>query len=152
MRISVIGTATSASSRAPVSRKSATTCLCVDVDKSKVDRINRGEPPIHENGLEELLKRHVGTRLRATTDLRAAVIDSEITFIAVGTPFDGSRIDLSFGARSRAPDRPGDPRQGQLPRGRGEEHRRSRHHRRSRADRTREGPRACAQASTSASA
>jgi UDPglucose 6-dehydrogenase/GDP-mannose 6-dehydrogenase len=71
-------------------------CICVDVDASKVDRINRGEPPIHEIGLESMLKRHVGTRLRATTDLRAAVHDSDITFIAVGTPFDGQRIDLTF--------------------------------------------------------
>ena len=71
-------------------------CVCVDIDPAKVDRISRGEPPIHENGLESMLKRHVGTRLRATTDLRAAVHDSDITFIAVGTPFDGQRIDLTF--------------------------------------------------------
>ena len=71
-------------------------CICVDVDASKVDRINRGEPPIHEKGLESMLRRHVGTRLRASTDLHAAVHDSDITFIAVGTPFDGQRIDLTF--------------------------------------------------------
>jgi len=71
-------------------------CICVDVDASKVDLINRGEPPIHENGLEPMLKRHVGTRLRATTDLPSAVHGSDITFIAVGTPFDGQRIDLTY--------------------------------------------------------
>jgi UDPglucose 6-dehydrogenase/GDP-mannose 6-dehydrogenase len=71
-------------------------CVCVDVDASKVERINRGEAPIHENGLDALLQRHVGTRLRATTDLRTAVLESSITFIAVGTPFDGTRIDLSY--------------------------------------------------------
>ncbi len=69
---------------------------CVDVDRDKVDHINRGETPIYEEGLEALLRRNVGTRLRATTDIRRAVHDSEITFIAVGTPFDGERIDLSY--------------------------------------------------------
>jgi UDPglucose 6-dehydrogenase len=71
-------------------------CTCVDLDAAKVDRINRGESPIHEAGLEPILKRHAGKRLRATTDLQAAVRDTEITFIAVGTPFDGKRIDLHY--------------------------------------------------------
>ena len=96
MRISVIGTGYVGLVSGACFAEIGHDCICVDVDTSKVERINRGEPPIHENGLEDLLKRHVGTRLRATTDLRSAVIDSEITFIAVGTPFDGSRIDLSF--------------------------------------------------------
>lgn len=69
---------------------------CVDLDRDKVDRINRGETPIHEEGLTELLRRHVGQRMRATTDLAAAVRRSEMTFIAVGTPFDGQRIDLTY--------------------------------------------------------
>jgi len=70
--------------------------VCVDVDRDKVDRINRGETPIYEVGLEDLLRRHVGKRLRATTDLRAAILASEVTFIAVGTPFDGEHIDLTY--------------------------------------------------------
>jgi UDPglucose 6-dehydrogenase/GDP-mannose 6-dehydrogenase len=69
---------------------------CVDVDQDKIDRINRGEAPIHEEGLDALLRRHVGTRLSATRGLVAAVRDSEMTFIAVGTPFDGKRIDLRY--------------------------------------------------------
>ena len=96
MRISVIGTGYVGLVSGACFAEIGHDCLCVDIDASKVDRINRGEPPIHENGLEALLKRHVGTRLRATTDLRAAVLDSSITFIAVGTPFDGTRIDLSY--------------------------------------------------------
>ena len=63
---------------------------CVDIDEAKVDRINRGDPPIHEDGLEELLQRNVGTRLRATTDLPGAVQQAELTMIAVGTPRSGS--------------------------------------------------------------
>ena len=59
---------------------------CVDVDRARVDLINRGSAPIHEAGLEELLQRNLKHRFRATTDLREAVLDSEITIIAVGTP------------------------------------------------------------------
>ena len=71
------------------------TCTCVDVDPRKVERINAGEAPIHERGLPELLARHAGKGLRATTDLPAAVADADMSFIAVGTPFDGQRIDLT---------------------------------------------------------
>jgi UDPglucose 6-dehydrogenase len=69
---------------------------CVDIDRAKVGRINRGEAPIHEAGLDELLRKHAGKTLRATTDLTAAVRDSAISFIAVGTPFDGQEIDLKY--------------------------------------------------------
>jgi UDPglucose 6-dehydrogenase/GDP-mannose 6-dehydrogenase len=69
---------------------------CVDVDPTKVDRINAGETPIHEPGLPELLRKHAGRRLRATTDLAEAVVGSDLTLIAVGTPFDGTHIDLTF--------------------------------------------------------
>jgi UDPglucose 6-dehydrogenase len=96
MKISVIGTGYVGIVSGACFSEIGHDCVCVDVDQAKVDRINRGEAPIHENGLDDLLRKHVGTRLRATTDLRAAVLDSEITFIAVGTPFDGQRIDLSY--------------------------------------------------------
>ncbi|MGY2078771.1 UDP-glucose dehydrogenase family protein [Modestobacter sp. SYSU DS0657] len=69
---------------------------CVDIDQAKVDLINKGVTPIFEEGLEELLGRNVGVRLRATTDLRSAVLDSDLTLVAVGTPFDGEEIDLRF--------------------------------------------------------
>ncbi|MFO0583906.1 MAG: UDP-glucose/GDP-mannose dehydrogenase family protein [Anaeromyxobacter sp.] len=70
---------------------------CVDVDASKVTRIMKGEPPIHENGLPELLGKVLAAkRFTATRDLRAAVHGSDLTLIAVGTPFDGQRIDLTF--------------------------------------------------------
>ncbi|MEM6550576.1 MAG: UDP-glucose/GDP-mannose dehydrogenase family protein [Planctomycetota bacterium] len=69
---------------------------CVDLDAERVVRINRGEPPIFEAGLEPLLKRHVGDRFRATTDLASAVREAQLTMIAVGTPFDGKQIDLRY--------------------------------------------------------
>lgn len=70
--------------------------VCVDVDQKKVDLINAGTPPIFERGLEELLRKNLRARLRATTDLHRAVHDTEISLIAVGTPFDGREIDLTF--------------------------------------------------------
>lgn len=70
--------------------------VCVDVDPDKVDRINRGDPPIHEAGLEELLRRNLKRAFRATTDLGEAVLNSDLTIIAVGTPFAGDEIDLRF--------------------------------------------------------
>jgi UDPglucose 6-dehydrogenase/GDP-mannose 6-dehydrogenase len=70
--------------------------VCVDVDQAKVDKINRGEAPFYEPGMEELLRKYAGKTLRATLDARQAVLDSELTLIAVGTPFDGRHIDLTY--------------------------------------------------------
>jgi UDPglucose 6-dehydrogenase/GDP-mannose 6-dehydrogenase len=96
MRISVIGTGYVGLVSGACFAETGHHCVCVDIDAGKVERINRGEPPIHEAGLPELLARHVGRRLSATTELARAVRESDITFIAVGTPFDGERIDLGF--------------------------------------------------------
>ncbi len=74
--------------------------VCVDVDAGKVAAINAGQAPIHEAGLPELLERHRGSRLRASTDLAQAVQGSEITLIAVGTPAVEGRIDLSWVVRA----------------------------------------------------
>jgi UDPglucose 6-dehydrogenase/GDP-mannose 6-dehydrogenase len=70
--------------------------ICVDVDQTKVDKINKGIAPIYEAGLEELLQKQIHTNLIATTDLRQAVMDTELSLIAVGTPFDGNEIDLKY--------------------------------------------------------
>ncbi len=71
--------------------------LCVDVDGAKVARLNAGEVPIYEPGLDEIIERNrADERLRFTTDAVAAVDHGEVIFIAVGTPpgEDGS-ADLS---------------------------------------------------------
>jgi UDPglucose 6-dehydrogenase/GDP-mannose 6-dehydrogenase len=70
--------------------------VCVDVDPRKVEMINSARAPIHEVGLPELLKRNAGRRLRASTDLAGAVAATELTFIAVGTPAAGGKIDLKY--------------------------------------------------------
>ena len=68
---------------------------CVDLDRERVDLIMRGNAPVFERGLDELVARHAGDRLTATTDLRAAVSASELSMIAVGTPSTASGMDLS---------------------------------------------------------
>lgn len=70
---------------------------CIDVIQSKVDQINAGDPPIYELGLEAMLKDLVASgKVRATTELESAVVNSDLSLIAVGTPFDGSAIDLKY--------------------------------------------------------
>lgn len=69
---------------------------CVDIDADKVSKINQGMSPIYEEGLDELLQQTVGQQLKATTDLRQAVLSTDLSIIAVGTPFDGSVIDLRY--------------------------------------------------------
>jgi UDPglucose 6-dehydrogenase len=70
---------------------------CVDLDSAKAARINAGEPPIHEARLPELLGAALAARrFRASTDLAAAVQGSDLTLIAVGTPFADGAIDLRF--------------------------------------------------------
>jgi UDPglucose 6-dehydrogenase len=74
--------------------------VCADVDPSKVDRITAGASPIYEPGLDELLARNAGERLKATTDVARAVAESDVTLIAVGTPSDNGKIDLGAVASS----------------------------------------------------
>ena len=61
--------------------------LCVDLDVEKIAALNRGEMPIYEPGLEELLGRNVAQkRLAFSTDLKHGIAASLVIFIAVGTP------------------------------------------------------------------
>ena len=63
--------------------------VCCDVDEGKIARLNRGELPIYEPGLADLIHRNTEERrLFFTTDLARTVRESEIVFIAVGTPPD----------------------------------------------------------------
>ncbi len=70
--------------------------MIVDTDASKVAQLNSGKTPIYEPELEELLQKN-HKRISATTDTHTAVLNSDITFICVGTPSnpDGS-INLDF--------------------------------------------------------
>lgn len=71
---------------------------CVDVDAKKIERLQNGDIPIYEPGLDELVVKNVKAgRLRFTTDLASVLNEQEIVFSAVGTPpdEDGS-ADLKY--------------------------------------------------------
>ncbi len=61
--------------------------ICLDIDKEKIDTLENGQLTIYEPGLQELFNRNFkGGRLRFTTDVQAAILESDIIFICVGTP------------------------------------------------------------------
>ena len=71
---------------------------CVDMDEARIESLTKGTPPFYEPGLEELMRKNMNEgRLHFTGDTAKAVRDSEVIFIAVGTPSraDGS-ADLSY--------------------------------------------------------
>jgi len=72
---------------------------CVDLDADKIERLNRGEIPIYEPGLDELVETNADVgRLTFSTDIASAVASADVVFIAVGTPSrrgDG-HADLSY--------------------------------------------------------
>jgi UDPglucose 6-dehydrogenase len=71
--------------------------ISVDNDSVKIEALKRGEVPIHEHFLPELLRRHNGHRLRFSTSIPAAVEQSDAIFITVGTPqSETGEADLSF--------------------------------------------------------
>ena len=81
---------------------------CVDIDAKKVARLKKGEIPIYEPGLAEMVVRNVkGGRLSFTTDVYVCVPEAQCMFLAVGTPqSDDGAADLSYifaAAESAAP-------------------------------------------------
>src|SRR5215468_1141486 len=58
---------------------------CIDIDVNKVERLKRGEIPIYEPGLAELVTKHRG-RLHFSTDIADALEHARLLFVAVGTP------------------------------------------------------------------
>ena len=72
--------------------------VCVDIDRNKIDNLNKGIIPIYEPGLDVMISRNLKKgRLSFTTDVATAINDSEAVFISVGTPpdEDGS-ADLKY--------------------------------------------------------
>lgn len=62
---------------------------CVDIDENKISRLRKGEIPIYEPGLEEMVKRNMEVgRLHFSTSLKEVLPDVEVVFSAVGTPPD----------------------------------------------------------------
>lgn len=74
------------------------TVVGVDVDEEKVKSLNQGQSIIYEPGLEEYLHRNISSgRLRFSTDVGSAIKESDVVFVAVGTPsLDNGDADLSY--------------------------------------------------------
>ena len=63
------------------------TVYCIDNNRDKIDMLNMGKIPIYEPGLSEIVKKnYLSNRLKFSTNLKDAVIKSDIIFICVGTP------------------------------------------------------------------
>ncbi|HYV65774.1 MAG TPA: 3-hydroxyacyl-CoA dehydrogenase NAD-binding domain-containing protein, partial [Myxococcales bacterium] len=87
MRIAVVGTGYVGLVAGTCFAETGHLVTCVDVDDAKVQALRRGETPIYEPGLSELLARNLkAERISFSTDLPAAVRGAEVVFIAVGTP------------------------------------------------------------------
>jgi UDPglucose 6-dehydrogenase len=87
MKIAVVGTGYVGLVAGACLAENGNTVICVDKDQSKIAMLERGQIPIYEPGLEEMVRRNrAEERLAFSTDLPAVVRASEIVFIAVGTP------------------------------------------------------------------
>ncbi len=87
MKIAVVGTGYVGLVVGACLAENGNNVICVDRDTSKIDMLRAGQMPIYEPGLEEMVRRnHEEERLAFTTDLPSAVQDTDIVFIAVGTP------------------------------------------------------------------
>src|SRR3954453_3938902 len=99
MRIAMIGTGYVGLVSGACFSEFGVSVTCVDKDEGKIERLRRGEVPIHEPGLHHLVASNVAAgRLTFTTDLKPAVAGADAVFIAVGTPSrrgDG-HADLSY--------------------------------------------------------
>lgn len=98
MKIAVIGTGYVGLVTGACFAEFGVDVTCVDVDVEKISLLNNGGIPIYEPGLEQIVEKNIkGGRLRFTTEIESAVSDSQVVFLAVGTPPkpDGTP-DMSF--------------------------------------------------------
>lgn len=98
MKITIIGTGYVGLVTGTCFSEMGNKVYCVDIDETKIKKLETGEIPIYEPGLKELvIKNHEKHNLHFTNDLKYALNNSDICFIAVGTPMeeDGS-ADLQY--------------------------------------------------------
>ena len=87
MKISVVGTGYVGLVAGACLAETGNDVICADIDQGKISRLNAGEIPIYEPGLEPMVERNLREgRLAFTTDVAAAAAEAEVIFIAVGTP------------------------------------------------------------------
>src|SRR3954467_3134072 len=87
MKIAIIGTGYVGLGTGTCRADSGNDVTCVDIDQDKIERLERGDIPIYEPGLSELVLRNAAAgRLKFTTNTADAVRNARLVFIAVGTP------------------------------------------------------------------
>jgi UDPglucose 6-dehydrogenase len=87
MRIAVVGTGYVGLVAGTCFAESGNNVACIDIDTNKIEGLRRGQVPIYEPGLEELLRRNVNDgRLSFTTSYEEGMKRAQVVFIAVGTP------------------------------------------------------------------
>ncbi len=98
MRIAVVGTGYVGLVAGTCFAESGNNVTCIDIDQEKIEKLKQGVVPIYEPGLEELLRRNVRDgRLAFTTDYAQGIPNSQVVFIAVGTPpGDNGSADLKY--------------------------------------------------------
>ena len=98
MKISVIGTGYVGLVSGACFAQMGNIVTCVDIDEKKIESLKQGKVPIYEPGLEDMvLENYKNGTLHFTTDVKEAIGNTAISFIAVGTPMgeDGS-ADLQY--------------------------------------------------------
>ncbi|WP_294705773.1 UDP-glucose/GDP-mannose dehydrogenase family protein [uncultured Fusobacterium sp.] len=98
MKIGVIGTGYVGLVQGVIMADFGSNVICMDIDEDRIKKLQVGESPIFEPGLKELLLKNIKEkRISFTTDIKKVIEDSEVLFIAVGTPAneDGS-ADLHY--------------------------------------------------------
>ena len=98
MKIAVIGTGYVGLVQGVIMADFGADVICMDIDKEKIEILKKGVVPIFEPGLQELLTKNIkAKRIKFTADMKTAVENSDVIFIAVGTPpaEDGS-ADLKY--------------------------------------------------------
>ena len=98
MKIAIVGTGYVGLTTGTCLAELGNNLICVDIDESKINKLNNNIIPIYEPDLEDLvIKNRKNGRLKFTTDLKQAIKESEIIFICVGTPPKKSGdADLSY--------------------------------------------------------
>ncbi len=98
MKIGVVGTGYVGLVQGVIMAEFGLEVICMDVDPKKIEKLQKGIVPIYEPGLEELLEKNMKAgRIKFTTDIKDTVENSEVIFIAVGTPpADDGSADLKY--------------------------------------------------------
>ena len=98
MKIGVIGTGYVGLVQGVILAQFGLNVICVDNNEEKIKNLNNGIVPIYEPGLEDLMVKNIQEkRIEFTTDIKKAVLESEVLFIAVGTPpADDGSADLRY--------------------------------------------------------